>query len=41
MWIVKPGENTNRGAGISVQTKLNDIKNILGQEATGSRTFIL
>jgi len=26
MWIVKPGENTNRGTGISVQTKVNDIK---------------
>lgn len=41
MWIVKPGENTNRGTGISVQTKLNDIKQIIGQESTGSRTFIL
>ena len=41
MWIVKPGENTNRGTGISVQTKLNDIKQLVGQESTGSRTFIL
>ena len=30
MWIVKPGENTNRGTGISVQTKVNDIKQIIG-----------
>ena len=41
MWIVKPGENTNRGTGISVQTKVNDIKQIIGQESAGSRTFIL
>ena len=26
IWIVKPGENTNRGVGISVQTKSSDIR---------------
>ena len=29
IWIVKPGENTNRGNGISVCSKLRDIKNIV------------
>ena len=40
MWIVKPGENTNRGFGISVQTKLSEIKNIINNTSS-SRTFIL
>ena len=29
IWIVKPGENTNRGNGISVCSKLREIKNIV------------
>ena len=41
IWIVKPGENTNRGVGISVQTKLTDIKQLVGSESHASRTFIL
>jgi hypothetical protein len=28
-FIIKPGENSNRGTGISVQTKLSDIKGIV------------
>jgi hypothetical protein len=28
-WIVKPGENTNRGNGITVCLDLNEIKAIL------------
>ena len=42
IWIVKPGENTNRGVGISVQTKINDIKQIVNSESSQSNhTFIL
>ena len=29
LWIVKPGENTNRGVGINVCNNLKDIKNII------------
>jgi tubulin---tyrosine ligase len=28
-WIVKPGENSNRGTGIKMCLSLEDIKNIL------------
>ena len=41
IWILKPGENTNRGVGISVQTKLSEIKQILNSECGDSRTFIV
>lgn len=44
-WIVKPGENTNRGNGIIVCLELNEIKNILKKQekhADGSlKTYIL
>ena len=26
MWILKPGENTNRGIGITVHTNVQEIK---------------
>jgi Tubulin-tyrosine ligase family len=29
IWIVKPGENTNRGHGIEVCSDLNEIRNIV------------
>ena len=29
IWIVKPGENTNRGQGIEVCSDLNEIKSIV------------
>ena len=29
MWIVKPGENTNRGTGIQVSRDINHIKSIV------------
>mmetsp|Transcript_26778 Transcript_26778/g.25803 ORF Transcript_26778/g.25803 Transcript_26778/m.25803 type:complete len:171 (+) Transcript_26778:163-675(+) len=42
IWIVKPGENTNRGNGISVTSKLNEIKSILNSHGyEHDRTFVL
>ena len=42
IWIVKPGENTNRGIGITVETNLADITSIINSESSQSnRTFIL
>jgi len=42
IWIVKPGENTNRGVGIDVCSKLREIKKIISQsDFDQSRTFIL
>ncbi len=42
IWIVKPGENTNRGVGISVQTKINEIKALVNsQSGNAQHTFIL
>jgi hypothetical protein len=29
LWIVKPGENTNRGCGINVCRELSEIKRIV------------
>ena len=29
IWIIKPGENTNRGSGINVWNTLDQIKNIV------------
>ena len=29
VWIIKPGENTNRGNGIQVSNKLNEITHII------------
>ena len=31
MWIIKPGENTNRGTGIQVSRDINHIKSIVNQ----------
>jgi len=36
IWIVKPGENTNRGVGITVQTKVKDIQDIVKSEGGNS-----
>jgi len=38
---VKPGENTNQGVGISVHTKLNDIRCKLNSNCGDTRTFIV
>ncbi len=43
VWIVKPGENTNRGNGIKVCSTLNEIKDIFTANMYDfhHRTFIL
>ncbi|CAI2368766.1 unnamed protein product [Moneuplotes crassus] len=45
-WIIKPGENTNRGCGIQYCTDFEDIKRIIGKKvcfpSTGStRSYII
>ena len=42
IWILKPGENTNRGVGIQVAKDMHDIETII-EESTKSkkRTCIL
>lgn len=37
-WIVKPGENSNRGQGIEVCMKLEEIRAIINKR--GSKTYI-
>lgn len=39
IWIIKPGENTNRGQGIRVTSSLPEIKKILNTFST--YTFII
>ena len=29
VWIIKPGENTNRGNGINVSSNFNEIKSLV------------
>lgn len=43
LWIVKPGENTNRGCGITVCKDLDQIKNLVqNTSSTGNkRSFII
>lgn len=36
MWIIKPGENTNRGQGIQVAKEFSEIKRII-EESTRSK----
>jgi tubulin---tyrosine ligase len=40
-WIIKPGENTNRGNGIEVLCTLGEIKAVIGRATKGERTFII
>ncbi len=35
VWIVKPGENTNRGIGINVSSSLPEIKSLVSQPGSG------
>jgi hypothetical protein len=35
VWIVKPGENTNRGNGINVSSSLPEIKSLVSQPGSG------
>ncbi len=32
MWIVKPGENSNRGRGITIHDSLEEIGRVVGEE---------
>ena len=43
MWIIKPGENSNRGVGIEICKKVEQIKKYVEKEKTKhpERTFII
>jgi tubulin--tyrosine ligase len=45
VWIIKPGENTNRGNGINVSSNLNEIKSLIQKAGSGKdgkeRTYII
>jgi hypothetical protein len=41
IWIVKPGENTNRGTGITVESDLSEITRLIGSGDSANRTYIL
>ena len=34
-WIIKPGEDTNRGRGINVASELHEIKSLTAQTCNG------
>jgi len=43
-WIIKPGENTNRGVGISVSRDINEIKGLIcggKSKDGGDATYII
>ena len=42
-WIIKPGENTNRGQGITVVKTIREVQAIIGRpmKKDGDRTFII
>jgi len=41
-WIVKPGENTNCGQGISVVKSLKEVQSLIGNgKGSGERTYII
>jgi tubulin--tyrosine ligase len=37
VWIIKPGENSNRGCGIQVAKQLSEIKKIITQNSQGNQ----
>eukprot|EP00347_Sterkiella_histriomuscorum_P005415 403356704 len=42
VWIIKPGENTNRGCGIQVSNSLSEIQSLLSElKIKSQRTFIV
>ena len=44
IWIIKPGENTNRGVGISVSRDINEIKGLIcggKSKDGGDATYII
>ena len=42
-WIIKPGENTNRGQGITVVKTIREVQSIIGRpmKRDADRTFII
>lgn len=40
-WIIKPGENTNRGVGISVSQEMAEIRSLVGGGRSGESTTII
>jgi hypothetical protein len=40
VWIIKPGENTNRGTGIDVSNELSEIQSLINQKKN-NRTYIV
>lgn len=40
-WIVKPGENTNRGNGISVVKDIRDVNSLINSRYREERTYII
>jgi len=41
IWIIKPGENSNRGIGIHLTRNLKDIQKFITYECKSQRTFII
>lgn len=41
LWIVKPGENTNRGHGIAVYSSINNIRNKILKSRNSAKTYII
>lgn len=41
IWIIKPGENSNRGVGIRVEQDLHKIKSLVGSYCSGDRSMIV
>lgn len=41
VWLVKPGENTNRGTGIDVVSSVEEVQESIRRHASKHRTFIL
>lgn len=37
IWIIKPGENTNRGTGIMVSKEFEEIKKIIEESTANKR----
>jgi tubulin--tyrosine ligase len=37
IWIIKPGENTNRGVGIQVAKEFNEIRDIIVDSTTSNK----
>ena len=41
IWIIKPGENSNRGNGIKVEQDINKIRGLVHSYCHGTKTMIL